>query len=214
LSDFAVDPVRLPRTAAYLASLPEGLESFAACKVRDITVEPYARSFGSLAGEPGLPRPVSDMLAGRFAGAWLPEAVFQVVHLVVRDCAFDDDAPFHEWLLKANEQVFDKPILRNLMRLVSPTLIVLGATRRWSTFHTGSELSAARVVVAGDRSETVARLQYPAGLFPWPFLLGLEQSFIAGLAASRARDARVKLLAGDGADGASGEARYAVSWKA
>ncbi|MFI5042303.1 MAG: hypothetical protein ACHQNA_10725, partial [Acidimicrobiales bacterium] len=59
-----LDPVRLPNAAAYLAALPQGLGSFPACRVREVTVEPYARAFGALADEPGLPAPVADLFAG------------------------------------------------------------------------------------------------------------------------------------------------------
>ena len=208
-----LDPARLPKAAEYLASLPQGLESFPGCRVRDITVEPYASAFGVLAGEPGLPTPVADLLRGITSGPSYPEVVFQVAHLVVRDRVFSDDASFFEWISNANAMVFDKPILRNLMRLVSPTLIVLGATKRWAAFHTGSELTAERVVATGDRAETLAHLKYPTGLFSRVFLLGLEQVFMAALLASRARDPRVSLGRVEGA-GDVAVATYQVSWMA
>jgi hypothetical protein len=221
--EVTLDPARLPNAARYLASLPQGLRSFPDCKVRDITAELYANAFNALAGEPGLPTPVADLLGGIASGPWYPEVVFQVAHLVVRDRVFDDDAKFFEWIFNANALVFDRPILRNLMRLVSPTLVVLGATKRWAAFHAGSELTAERVVATGDRGQTLAHLRYPTGLFSPVFLLGLEQVFMAALLASRARDPQVKLgrvedtgaAPGAGAAGASlTVATYEVSWRA
>jgi hypothetical protein len=219
-----LDPARLPRAAEYLASLPQGLDSFPGCRVRDITVEPYASAFGHLAGEGGLPAPVADLLRGIASGPWYPEVVFQVAHLVVRDRVFDDDASFFEWIFNANALVFEKPILRNLMRLVSPTLVVLGATKRWGTFHAGSELTAERLRATGERAETLAHLKHPAGVFSRVFLLGLERVFLASLLASRARDPQVKLGRVEPAGSvALGEglpntnlaiATYAVSWRA
>jgi hypothetical protein len=218
-----LDPARLPRAAAYLSSLPQGLQSFPRCRVRDVTVEPYARAFGALAEEPGLPTPVVDIFAGVGGGPTYPEVVFQLVHLVVRDRVFDDDAPFYEWIFDANAQLFDRPILRSLMRLVSPTLIVLGAAKRWGAFHDGSELTADRVVVSGDRAETFSHLRYPSGLFSNVFLRGLEHVFMAALLSSRARAPRVKLARvediGPGSlSGTPSEslalASYEVSWHA
>ena len=188
-----LDPVRLPHAAAYLAALPEGLASYPACRIRDIVIEPYASAFGALASEPGLPAPVADLLRGGNGKSSYPEVVFQVAHLVVRDRAFGDDASFFEWQFHANTSVFDRPILRNLMRLVSPTLVVLGATKRWTAFHEGSELTAGRIVPAGERAQTQAHLKYPARLFSRLFLVGLEQAFLAALLASRAKDPRAKL---------------------
>jgi hypothetical protein len=206
-----LDPRRFPRAAAYLASLPQGLESHPDCKIRDIVVEPYVRAFASIADEPGLPVPVADMLTGRARVPWHSEVLFQVVHLVVRDRGFTDDTPLLDWMQKANEEVFDKPILRNLMRLVSPTLIVLGATKRWSAFHTGSDLTADRVVESGGRAGATARLRHPPGLFSPLFLVTLERSFIAALTASRAREPQAKMMS---ADADRGVTEYAFSWRA
>lgn len=218
-----LDPERMPRAAAYLAALPHGLQSFPGCRVREITVEPYARAFGALAEEPGLPAPVVDLFAGISSGPSYPEVVFQVAHLVVRDRVFADDASFHEWIFNANALLFDKPILRNLMRLVSPTLVVLGAAKRWAAFHDGSELFADRVVTGDERAETLSHLKYPKGLFPDVFLRGLEHAFMAALLASRARDPRAKLARiEDPVPGVTGGpqgtslsvATYEVSWRA
>lgn len=219
-----LDPARLPRASEYLASLPLGLRSFPNCRVRDITVEPYAHAFGDLASEPGLPAPVADLLRGITVGPWYPEVVFQMAHLVVRDRVFDDDASFFEWIFNANANIFDRPILRNLMRLVSPTLIVLGSAKRWAAFHDGSELTTDRVRATAERAQTFAHLRYPAGLFPLVFLSGLQHVFMAALLASRARQPQVKLervestTPADSREGPPGAslavASYEVSWKA
>jgi hypothetical protein len=203
------DAIRLPATSKYLASLPRGLESFPLCTIRDVTTDTYVRDFGGLAEEPGLPEPVADLLRGRLRDTWLPETVFQAANLVVRDLAFSDDASFFAWVFKVNGELFERPLLRSLMRLLSPTLIVIGASKRWGTFHRGSDLVAGRVSRTAGRDETVARLRYPTGVFAPIFLASLEQIFLAALAASRARDPRVEL-------GTAGEveAEYRVSWLA
>lgn len=204
-----LDPHRLPETCKYLASLPQGLESFPRCTVRDVALDAYVRDFSGLAGEPGLPGPVADLLRGSLQGTWVSETVFQVANLVVRDLAFATDAAFSEWIFDANTELFDKPLLRSLMRLLSPMLIVIGASRRWGTFHQGSDLVAGRVARSGEREEASARLRYPAGLFAPLFLSSLEQVFLAALDASRAKDPRVELGAV-----APTEAEYKVSWRA
>jgi hypothetical protein len=204
-----LDAIRLPATSKYLASLPLGLESFPLCSIRDVTIDTYVRDFGGLAEEPGLPEPVAKLLRGGARESWLPATVFQTANLVVRDLAFSDDGSFFEWIFKINAELFERPLLRSLMRLLSPSLIVIGATRRWSTFHRGSELVAGRVSRTEGRDETVARLRYPTGVFSPTFLTSLEQVFLAALAASRAKDPRVQA-------GAIGpvEAEYRVSWLA
>ena len=205
-----IDAGRFPRAAAYLATLPEGLASYPTYKVRDMVLEPYVEKFAALAGEPGLPTEVADMLAGRARGQWMSEVHFQVAHLVVRDRGFADDGPLFEWAQRAASQTFDRPILRNLMRLVSPTLVVLGASKRWSAFHSGSELTADKVVESGGRAGCTARLRYPPHLFAPLFLVTLEHSFSVALAASRARDPQVKALS-TGSE--LGVTEYALSWR-
>lgn len=203
-----LDPSRFHEASQYAATLPKGLASFPACAVRDIAIEALTRDFGRLAEEPGLPTEVANVLRGRLGASWVPEVTFQVAELVVRDLGFEDDASYFAWISKTNDELFDKPVLRSLMRLLSPTLVVLGATRRWATFHQGSELSTGPVGRQGDRGATVAHLRYPEGLFSRIFLLGLEQAFMAALNASRAKEPEVKLGAADVT-----HAEYRVSWR-
>jgi hypothetical protein len=202
-----LDPVRLPETCKYLASLPDGIRSFPKCMVKDVAVDAYVHDFSALASEPGLPEPVAELLRGGVRTTWLPETVFQVTHVVVRELAFPDDRAFFEWVFRANAELFDKPLLRSLMRLLSPGLIVIGAGKRWTTFHQGSDLVPGRVSRSGDREETTARLRYPSGLFTRAFLAGLEHAFLAALVASRAKGPRVELGAVS-----DGDAEYRVSW--
>jgi hypothetical protein len=205
----ALDINRLPEMRKYLAALPRGLDSYPECTIRDIAVEAYARDFGRFGTEPGLPEEVAALFTGRFRSTWLPEVQFQAAHAAVRDLAFADDPSFYRWLYKANVELFDRPVIRSLMRLLSPTLVVIGATRRWSTFHTGSELTTGKLDKAGGREMTLAKLVFPPGLFARCFLEGLEQAFLAALVASRAKEAAVKLE-----DVASAKAEYLVSWRA
>lgn len=204
-----LDSARLPRTSAYLESLPKGFESFKGCEVRNTVFEPHVRYFGRLGAEPDLPGPVSDLLSGRLSATpWVPAVVFQAAYLVVRDLGFADDDAFHRWVFEANQEMFDKPLLRNLMKLVSPSLIVMGASKRWTTFHQGSELFPGVMETVDGRSVTLSRLKYPEGVFSSVFLIGLEHAFLAAVTAARAKDPRVKLSAVE-----PGVATFAASWR-
>lgn len=204
-----LDSARLPRTAAYLETLPQGLESFKACEVRNTVFEPHVRDFGRLGAEPDLPAPVAHLLSGRLSELpWAPAVVFQAAYLVVRDLGFSDDDTFHRWLYEANQQMFDKPLLRNLMKLVSPGLIVMGASKRWTAFHQGSELLPGAVETVDGRTVTLSRLKFPDGLFSHIFLVGLEHAFLAAVTAARAKDPRVRLSAVE-----PGVATFTASWR-
>jgi hypothetical protein len=190
-------PARLPRTAEYIASLPRALESFPGCEIRSTVFEAHVRDFGRYASEPGLPGPVADLLAGRLASTtWVPEVVFLSAYLVTRDLAFSDDAAFHGWMLRANQEMFERPLVRTLMRVLSPGLVVLGAAKRWSTFHRGTTLEYRAVTATpGGRTECELDLSHPPGLFPPLFLVGIQQAFLAALIAARAREPRIELSA-------------------
>jgi hypothetical protein len=204
-----LDSTRLPRTAGYLETLPSGFESFKGCEIRSTVFEPHVRDFARLGAEPSLPGPVADLLAGRLSDRmWVPEVVFQAAYLVVRDLGFEDDDAFHRWLFAANQEMFDKPLLRSLMKLVSPNLIVMGAAKRWSAFHQGSALLPGAVETVDGRTVTVTRLKYPEGLFTRMFLVGLEHAFLAAVMAARTKDPRVELSAVE-----PGEATFTASWR-
>jgi hypothetical protein len=204
-----LDSALLPLAAAYLETLPQGLESFVGCAIRNTVFEPHVRDFSRLGAEPGLPEPIADLLSGRLSDRqWVPEVVFQASYLVVRDLAFRDDAAFHRWIFGSNQEMFDKPLIRNLMRLVSPSLIALGATKRWGSFHQGSELVPVSAETVDGRTVTVTQLRYPEGLFPRTFLVGLEHAFLAAIVAARAREPRVLLSAVE-----TGQATFTASWR-
>jgi hypothetical protein len=188
-----VDPTRFPLASSYLQSLPNGMESFPECLTRGETLESYFRDFGKFASDAGLPKVVQDMLRTRPEARWVSEVGVQVVNLVVRDLAFQSDDAFDDWTYTASQTIYDKPFVRTLMRLMSPTLIVIGASKRWATFHKGSQLTAGPITESHGRVESTALLQYPVGLFPDLYLRGLTRAFLAALAGSRGKDVRVKL---------------------
>jgi hypothetical protein len=201
----------LPRTAEYVASLPRGLDSFPLCEVRAAVFEPHVRHFGSRVNEPSLPGPVRELFAGRLADRqWVPEVVFQIAFLVVRDLFMPDDEAYSRWTYDVSLELYDKPFLRGLMRLLSPNLAVLGAARRWEAFHRGSQLASGPVTSEGGRATTVGTLRFPDGMFSPAFLRTLEGALLAGIAMARAKEPTVRLTGGTG----SGTAAYTLSWKA
>ena len=204
-----LDRARFPAACEYLERLPLGLDSFAKCRVRAMVYEPLAADFPELAE--AFPEGQLGQLLRRELNPneWIPEVVGQVANLMVRDACLTSDAEFLDWTFRANQRVFDKPLIRALMRLLSPTLLVIGAARRWSTLHDGSALSSTPVRQVGDRVQTVGQLRFPDGLFHPVFLGGLTAAFRAALALARGRDVSVLL----GHCSAS-EADYVVSWAA
>lgn len=204
----ALDPARLPRAAEYVSTLPRGLESFAACSAHSVLFEPFVRDFSQLSTEPSLPAPVADLLSGRLSDRrWIPEVVFQTASLAVRDLGFPDDTAFYRWIFATSQETFETPLLRTLMKLISPSLTVLGAAKRWGAVHQGSDVVTMASRLVSGRSETTVELRYPDKLFSPTFLGSLNEVFLAALMAARAKDPLLEVRAVE-----SGRATYVASW--
>jgi len=74
------------------------------------------------------------------------------------------------------------------MYVVSPALVMLGATRRWNTFREGTKLVAN---VHGSAGDIV--LNFPPHLYTPLVLEGFGHAFRASLVAARARNVRLAL---------------------
>jgi hypothetical protein len=197
-----------PLTADYVDQLPDGLASLPDCRVRAAVFDAIWRDFPEL-GRRELPQPLSDLLRGKVpANAWISEVVGQVANLMVRDVGVKTDDEFLSWTHEVSRALFDKPVLRHLMKMMSPALVVMGAAKRWSAVHQGSTLEAAPVRTSGPRATTVGRLTYPAGLFPPLFFRGLTTAFEAALMGARGRAVQVELASVDVT-----AAEYLVSWQ-
>ena len=204
-----LDARRFPATTEYVRSLSNGLDSFPRCRVRVVVFESLAKDFPVL-GRSAPPGPLAALLRGELvSSAWIPEVVGQAANLMLRDACLKSDADYLNWAHRTNAKTFEKPLLKGLMRLVSPTLIVIGAARRWSMLHEGSELSVSTPRTVGGRVHAVGQLRYPEGLLSRLFLEGLTPAFSVALELARGRQVEVALT-----QCTAGRAEYAVSWAA
>jgi hypothetical protein len=205
-----LDKARFPLATAYVEGLPAGSNSFPSCRVRALVFEAIAKDFPQL-GQSELPDPLlGALLRGQLdPNTWIPEVTGQIANLMVREECFETEAEFHAWTYGLNSRMFDKPFLRSVMRLMSPTLLVMGAAKRWSMVHEGTRLNSTPVRDAGGRKLTTGELRFPAGLFHASFLEALTPAFSAALAVARGRDVKVRL-----AHSGAGTADYEVSWAA
>lgn len=191
----------------YLGALPAGLESHPACTVHESVLDAYVRDHAALATERDLPEAVRHLFAGPSRG-WVSEVRFQAAHLAVLDQRFGgNEQSLDQWTRRTTEELFDKPFARVLMRLMSPTLLILGSARRWKTFHQGSTLHAGPATDLGDRSSVESELRFPSGLMSDVFLRGLCIAFGVALESSRAQAPRVDLV-----DVRPEVARYRIEW--
>jgi hypothetical protein len=198
------DPAVFPRTAAYLADLPGGLDAYPRCRVRTSVTREITDQFPQALDTPGIDPTVVELVRGAIRrDEWMPEAYGLAVRLVVRDILFQTDADYHRWYYEIAGKIFAKPIYRVLMYVVSPTLVMLGAQKRWAAFREGTTLSAKI-----DRNQGEIELKFPEKLYPELILVGFGEAFRASVVAARARNAKVELI-----EAAVQHARWRISWQ-
>jgi len=201
---FAVfDPDGLPLTAAYLAALPQGLDSYPSCRVRTTVTRLIIDRFPHVLDHAGIDRTFVDRLRSSFEqGEWMPETIATAVRALARDTIFASDAEYNGWSFEAAKEVFARPVYRVLMYVLSPSIVVLGASRRWNAFREGTHLSAKPHAKGGD-----IELKFPPNLFPAFVVGGFGEAFRASLVAARAHGVRVDLQ-----EVTADRARWSIGW--
>lgn len=197
------DPDALPRVAAYERSLPDGLGSYPQCRVRTVVVRASVDRFPGVLGRAGVDPGFSEQVGSHVArDEWMPETLAVALALLCRDAEFSGDDAFLNWHYELSSEIFKQRLYRALMYVVSPTLVVLGAQKRWGAFRQGSTLSA-----KVTRNEGEASLEFPSHLYPELTLRGFGEAFQAALVAARARGPSVELI-----DVTPRSARWTMRW--
>jgi len=161
------DPNQLPLAASYVARLPEGLDSYPSCRIRTEVTELLLRRFPRVLDHPGLSLGFADRLRQALErGEWMSEAMGIAVRMVARDALFQSDAEYDAWAFESSQELYTRRVYRVLMYLISPSLVILGATRRWNAFRQGTNLVSKSHANGGD-----LELAFTPHLYP-PLVLG------------------------------------------
>ncbi|MGH1347426.1 MAG: hypothetical protein ACRBN8_38055 [Nannocystales bacterium] len=183
--------------------MPEGLASFPACRSRAVFLRDMLERFPDLFEGDGIDVPLQGREAADIdPDDWMPSVEVVLALTMVRDRVHATDDEFLAWNYERQLRIYRRPLFRALMLLFSPTLLFMSATRRWKTFHEGSEL-----LTSGDKRSAQVTLAYPPGLYSRPFRVSLVASFRAALTACRAEQQYADLV-----DDEPGQTRYAIGW--
>lgn len=185
-----VDSQKFPTVADYLRGLPTGFESYPECATKGDVCDYMRTTHPDLGRQEGLPRAMREFWERADTSGWISETLSTAFFLALWDSQFNDFSAFRNWSMKSNLTLFDKPWTRMMMRLLSPTLVVLGAAKRWGAFHRGSILKVDPVKKDNRDMLVHGVLKYPAGLFVRPRLDMFGVAFVAALTLSRAENAR------------------------
>lgn len=184
---------RYPRAAEYLALVPNGFGAYPECRVRADAFDALRQQQPQLAQVPGLPEGLRAFLAGAQSPEWLPEVWANTAMLLLRDSVCADDRQFLDWACADSLRLFQRPMYKALMFILSPALVVMGAAKRWGTFHQGSQLEPEPIVKGQGSLSVTATLTFPPNLF-WGLTLERQaQAYLAALQAAGATEPAVSV---------------------
>lgn len=179
----------MDRVGEYLASLPGGLRALPEAQVRreivDDQLEWHARVGHEV--DPRLAPYANDSQSG-----WASEVLANALVLSVRE-AYPTETAFLSAIYERQRALFQTPFYRAVMLVMSPTLVTMGADRRWATFRRGSQLEMGRWKRDGTSRASTATLVHPPGLHPEPILKGFGEMFRAAVDGAGAKQSTIVL---------------------
>jgi len=204
-----LDPRRFPRAAEFVEKLSHGLSSHPECRLKADIHEEISQEFPALVNAGGIPKTIEDYLRGNYKDKWLPEVCGNCLILMVRDACFSSDEDYLDWCCEYMGRLFQKPLYKIMMNVFSTSLIVMGAAKRWATFHQGSDLRAEPIKKVEGRYQSVGSLTYPPHLFTGLIVPQLGSVYTAALKANKAEEPKVISK-----ETSKTESMFFVSWKA
>jgi hypothetical protein len=193
-----------PSVAAYLDGLPAGLDSHPECVAHEAH-EGARQHLLERIGGARLGEPFNSLFGAQWNETWMPDVHGLVAQMMLVDEL--GEPAYLQWIYADAHRVYDRPFLRHLMRLLSPSLIALGGASRWRAVHRGSTLTATGMHKGPHRMRGGVVLDYPQGLFPAAFCRALGETFRAAFDLAHAAGATVDLV-----EHGSERASFEIGW--
>ncbi|MBL8680694.1 MAG: hypothetical protein JNK05_16060 [Myxococcales bacterium] len=187
-----MNPTLFPETSAYIAALPDGMDSFAQCEVKGSVVRQLIDGFDrSILHE--LPEASRALIeAPPPVSAWVREVPVNVMLLVtgehlVRTTGRRD--AMNERAYEASKQLLSTPLYKILFLVVSPERLVSGVDRRWNALRRGTRLE----LLSHSPHSAHLRAHMPEGLYTRGLLELRASSMRAALDCAGGRRSKVTL---------------------
>ncbi|MBN1962720.1 MAG: hypothetical protein JW841_17450 [Deltaproteobacteria bacterium] len=204
-----IDPNQYPLTTRYLANLPAGLDSYTDCLVKTDVHDNIRKIWPQNDSDNNLPPILLSYINNTYQEEWYPDVAGCTLLMMLRDKVFSTDSEAVNWVNNNMESIYKRPMYRMLMLVLSPSLIALGATKRWAAFHRGSTLTAGPIVRDKDGLATTdLTLIFPAYLFNEMHVRQYAAAYCTALRNTRGQNPQVFLNGYS-----STEAKYIASWK-
>lgn len=137
-------------------------------------------------------------------GAWIPATNYVALCAVARDRLWTTPEAYHQGMVDVATEMYQGPVYRTLFVMFGPSLVAMGAARRWGSLHQGTQLT-----VRKQHKEGVElTVDFPAKLLSEDGVRSLGAAFCAIALASRGTDASFTV-------GACGDtsAQMSIHWK-
>lgn len=195
----------LPRTRAYVASLPQGLASYPECRSKASIWKNLLQhtDTGKAAGRVP-PALTVFTAAGLLDTTWVPAVESFAAHLALRDTIFDSDDAMAEHFRDLDRRLLSGRLYKMLFAVASPEMVVRAADRRFRAMFEGITLEASPV----DSGRVEVALKYPPRLLP-PLVGSLYLvAFEVAVELAGGRDVKSRVL-----EHGVTAARYKLTWE-
>lgn len=184
-----INPMRYPTLYMYMVNLPQGVESYPEAKTQGELAVRLRERFPNLGAKGDLPPDVMAAIGAPWrANEWVPEVSFMILHALIRDVVYRNDEGFLQLCYEMAKETFAGTMMRALMHFVSPSLLVMGATKRWPLLKQGTTLKA----IKQEKNSLNMSLTYPKNLYHRSMLDGFAQSFKAAIDCTKAQNTSVQ----------------------
>lgn len=174
-----LDRRRFPTVALYLDRVG-GLHKHPSCEAKASVVRHVVDDYGLHAVTDGLPSMMLALLRQPPpANLWISEVLSEAMLCAAYDFAFTSRTEAVAATVQRNLRMFQSPMYRALMVVMTPRMLLRATGPRWSAFHRGTTLQ----LVSGTEHEAVAVLSFPPHVFipenPIDVRGGLEAALLA-----------------------------------
>ncbi len=132
----------MPLLSAYLASLPNGLESFPEMTQKGSIVHSFLEGVPIQKHLAALPAPLAELVRRPpLPSSWISEVKAFALFCACADICFPSPEAWVEFAYRANKKIIEGPIYAMLFRVLGVKRIVKVVAGRWDQFHRGTSLT-------------------------------------------------------------------------
>ncbi len=152
-----------PTLDAYLASLPQGLETSPEMQQKGSVVQSFLEGVPIHTHLSALPPAIAELVKHPpLPSAWISEVKAFALFLACADLCFPSPEAYVEFAYRANKKMIEGPLYSMLFRMLGVKRIVKVVAGRWDQFHRGTSLT----VVHFEGNEGRLRLDSPLHATP------------------------------------------------